>query len=44
MAEFIDDRKEYKKILRDIHIEKMRKNMKELQEYLKKEQILITLI
>ena len=26
MAEFIDDRKEYKKILRDIHI---RKNMKE---------------
>ena len=29
MAEFIDDRKEYKKILRDIHIEKIRKNMKE---------------
>ena len=29
MAEFIDDRKEYKKIFRDIHIEKIRKNMKE---------------
>ena len=29
MAEFIDDRNEYKKILRDIHIEKMRKNMEE---------------
>ena len=27
MAEFIDDRKEYKKIIRDIHIEKMRKNI-----------------
>ena len=29
MAEFINDRKEYKKILRDIYIEKTRKNMKE---------------
>ena len=29
MAEFIDDRKEYKKILRDIYIKKMRKNKKE---------------
>ena len=29
MAEFLDDRKEYIKILRDIHIEKKRKNMKE---------------
>ena len=29
MAEFINDRKEYKKILRDMYIEKTRKNMKE---------------
>ena len=29
MAEFIDDKKAYKILLRDIHIEKMRENKKE---------------